>query len=73
MLFGDRKRLLELYNALNDTAYANEDDLTVNTLDPNMELRGLFYFADLYKKLLGNVDLSVRRRILIPTPHYSGA
>lgn len=64
---------MKLYNALNDTAYANEDDLTVNTLDPNMALRGLFYFADLYKKLPGNVDLSVRRRILIPTPHYSGA
>lgn len=99
MLFRDKKRLLELYNALNDTEYANENDLTVNTLEnaifmkmkndlsfmidsnmslyehqsswcPNMALRGFFYFADLYKKLLGDTDLSIHRRILIPTPHY---
>ncbi len=99
LLFSDRKRLLELYNALNDTEYTDENDLTVNTLEnaifmkmkndlsfmigsaislyehqsswcPNMALRGFLYFADLYKKLLGNTDLSVRRRILITTPHY---
>lgn len=98
-LFRDKKRLLELYNALNNTEYTNENDLTVNTLEnaifikmkndlsfmidshmslyehqsswcPNMALRGFFYFADLYKKLLGNADLSIHRRILIPTPHY---
>lgn len=33
MLFQDRKRLLELYNALNDTAYTDENELTVNTLE----------------------------------------
>ena len=33
MLFKSRKRLLELYNALNNTAYVNEDDLIVNTLE----------------------------------------
>ena len=33
MLFKDKKRLLELYNALNDTDYTNEDDLIVNTLE----------------------------------------
>lgn len=33
MLFREKKRLLELYNALNDTAYTNEDDLIVNTLE----------------------------------------
>lgn len=99
MLFKDKKRLLELYNALNDTTYVNENDLTVNTLDnaifmkmkndlsfvidsnmslyehqssccPNMALRGFFYFADLYKKLLGDTDLSFHRRILIPAPAY---
>jgi len=37
---------------------------------PNMPLRGILYFADLYKKLLKNTDLSVRRLIRIPTPHY---
>jgi len=37
ILFGyvltDKKTLLNLYNALNDTAYTNEDDLTINTLE----------------------------------------
>ena len=33
ILFKDKKRLLELYNALNDTDYTNEGDLIVNTLD----------------------------------------
>lgn len=33
LLFRDRKRLLELYNALNDTSYTNTEQLTVNTLE----------------------------------------
>lgn len=99
LLFRDREKLLELYNALNDTAYSRVDDLTVNTLEnaifikmkndvsfvinsdmclyehqstwcPNMPLRGLLYFADLYKKHLKNTDLATRRKILIPTPHF---
>lgn len=99
MLFKDKKRLLELYNALNNTEYRNENDLTVNTLEnaifmkmkndlsfvidsnmslyehqsswcPNMALRGFLYFADLFKKQLGDTDLSIHRRILIPAPAY---
>lgn len=99
MLFKDKKRLLELYNALNDTSYTDGSELTVNTLEnviymkmkndvsmildcsmclyehqssycPNMPLRGFLYFADLYKKFLGGAELSSRRRIMIPTPHY---
>ena len=99
MLFKEKKRLLELYNALNGTAYDDEDGLTVNTLEnviylkmkndvsfiigwdmclyehqssycPNMPLRGFLYFADLYKKYIGNADLSTSRRIMIPTPRY---
>lgn len=99
LLFKDKKRLLELYNALNDTAYTDVNDLTVNTLEnaifmkmkndisfligcdmflyehqstycPNMPLRGLLYLTDLYKKQIRDVDLSVRKRIMIPTPHY---
>lgn len=99
MLFKDKKRLLELYNALNGTDYDNEEELTVNTLEnaiylkmkndisfiidydmclyehqstycPNLPLRGLLYFADLYKKFIGNTNLAVSRRIRIPTPHY---
>lgn len=99
MLFSEKKRLLELYNALNGTDYTDEDDLTVNTLEnaifmkmrndisfiidcnmclyehqstycPNMPLRGFLYFADLYKKHLKDVDISVSKLIRIPTPHY---
>ena len=33
MLFQEKKELLNLYNALNGTAYDNEDDLKVNTLE----------------------------------------
>lgn len=33
LLFKDKKRLLELYNALNNTCYTNEEDFTVNTLE----------------------------------------
>lgn len=99
LLYRDKHRLLELYNALNDTNYTNVDDLTVTTLEnaifikmkndvsfiidcnmclyehqstycPNMPLRGFLYFADLYKKYIRDVDLSVGRQIKIPTPHY---
>lgn len=99
LLYKDKKRLLELYNALNDTHYTNAEDLTINTLDnaiyikmkndisfiidcnmclyehqstysPNLPLRGFLYFADLYKKLIKDIDLSVRKLIKIPTPHY---
>ena len=99
MLFQEKKRLLELYNALNDTYYTNEEDLTVNTLEnviymkmkndisliigcdmclyehqssycPNMPLRVFLYFADLYKKYLGDTELSTSRRVMIPVPRY---
>ena len=33
MLFGDKEKLLELYNALNGTAYADPDLLEINTLE----------------------------------------
>lgn len=33
MLYKDKKRLLELYNALNGTNYNNPEELTVNTLE----------------------------------------
>ncbi|MCM1387566.1 MAG: hypothetical protein NC231_09570 [Bacillus sp. (in: Bacteria)] len=99
ILFKDKRRLLELYNALNGTHYDNTEDLLVNTLEnaifikmkndisfiidynmclyehqstycPNMPLRGFFYFADLYKTLIKDTDLSVSRQIKIPAPQY---
>lgn len=99
LLFQDKKRLLELYNALNNTNYADENDLIINTLEnaifmkmrndisflinldmdlyehqssycPNMPLRGLLYFADLYKKYVGTAELSGRKLVKIPAPHF---
>lgn len=99
LLFQDRKRLLELYNALNDTEYEDENALIINTLEnaifmkmrndisflidldmnlyehqssycPNMPLRGLLYFADLYKKYVGDAELSGRKLVKIPAPHF---
>lgn len=32
-IFNNKKDLLSLYNAINDTEYTNPDDLTINTLD----------------------------------------
>lgn len=37
---------------------------------PNMPLRGFLYLADLYKRQIRGVDLSVSRLIKIPTPQY---
>ena len=99
LLFQNKKRLLELYNALNDTNYTDENNLIINTLEnaifmkmrndisflidldmdlyehqssycPNMPLRGLLYFADLYKKYVGTAELSGRKLIKIPAPHF---
>ena len=99
LLFQDKKRLLELYNALNNTFYTNEEDLTINTLEnaifmkmkndvsfiidcdmclyehqstycPNIPLRGFLYFADLFKIHIKDADLSVSRRVTVPTPRY---
>ena len=33
MLFNDKKELLSLYNAVNGTAYTDEEEITVNTLE----------------------------------------
>ncbi len=33
MLFNDKKELLTLYNAINGTAYTDEDEITINTLE----------------------------------------
>ena len=32
-LFSERKHLLSLYNAVNETNYTNEEDLEINTLE----------------------------------------
>ncbi len=100
LIFKEKKDLMQLYNAINDTDYDNPEDLEVNTLDdvvymgmkndisflvkdvlnlyehqstfsPNLPLRGLFYFADLYRKLLVHErDIYSSKRIMLPFPQF---
>ena len=43
-----------------------------STWNPNMPLRGLFYFSQQYEGLLGaeNADLYGTKRVVLPTPEY---
>ena len=42
-----------------------------STLNPNMPLRGLFYFSSLYKKLVGDsFDIYGKKLVRLPTPQY---
>ena len=42
MLFNDKKELLSLYNAVNGTAYTDEEEITVNTLENEGVPSGIF-------------------------------
>ena len=58
----------------NDVSFIIESNMCLyehqSSYCPNMPLRGFFYFSDLYKKLLKDIDLSVGKRIKIPAPKY---
>jgi len=99
-VFHEKKDLMQLYNAINDTDYDNPEDFEVNTLEdvvymgmkndlsflvkdvlnlyehqstfsPNLPLRGLFYFADLYRKLVVHErDIYSSKRIALPFPQF---
>ena len=51
MLYGNRGKFLELYNALNDDSYDNSEDMVVTTLE---KLRDLFYVTGIYSQLTRN-------------------
>ena len=100
LVFKEKKDLLELYNAINDTDYNNPDDIEINTIEdvvymgmkndvsflicdilnlyehqstfsPNLPLRGLFYFARLYQKMIGNEKkLYSSKKIELPYPQF---
>lgn len=101
MIFQDKRDLLDLYNAINDTEYTNPEDLEITTLEdvvylgmkndlgfligwylnlyehqstwnPNMPLRGFFYFADMLRAYVELNDLNIysSRRVMLPTPKY---
>jgi len=100
-VFRDKKEILQLYNAINNTNYTNADDLVITTMEDviyvgmkndlsfiivnelnlyehqstineNMPLRGLLYFARLYESYLDTRELNrhQRRRIPLPFPRF---
>ena len=100
-IFRDKKDLLQLYNAINNTSYTNADDLVITTLEdsiilsmkndlsfiissemnlyehqssfnPNMPIRGVFYFSRLYEVYIAhhNLDIYGSKLIKLPTPQY---
>ena len=100
-VFRKKKDLLDLYNAINETNYEDENELEINTLDnvlymsvkndiscivgctinlyehqssynPNMPLRGLIYFAQLYNIYTEKRKLNLFSSTLqkIPTPQF---
>ncbi|SFG46184.1 hypothetical protein [Oribacterium sp. WCC10] len=104
LLFGSeqyRENILELYNALNDTAYKDVADIELYTIsdviyikmkndvafifdsylslweqqsshNPNMPVRGLMYFGNMYNKYIKSNELNIygTQLIKLPTPRY---
>ncbi len=60
MLFHDRERLLELYNAVSRKT----------TYNPNMPLRFLFYLSDLYSAMTQGKNVYGSKVIPLPTPTF---
>ncbi len=100
-IFNEKKYLIPLYNALNNSNYTNPDDFVITTIEdviyitmkndlsfmidsymtlyehqstfnPNMPLRGLIYFSQLYSKYISENDFNIHgsRLIKIPTPQF---
>ena len=55
-IFKDKKKLLSLYNALNNSQY---------TWNPNMPIRGLIYLAARYEEMIRRQDLDIYGRSLV--------
>ncbi len=71
--------IIDLENAFfikmrNDVAFAFDKTMNLveqqSTYNPNMPLRGFYYFADLYRKMYDPKDLYTTSLIKIPTPKY---
>lgn len=72
LVFLDRGFILGMEN---DESFIFDQTLNVfeqqNTINPNMPLRGLFYFADLYRKIIHpHSKLYGSTLVKIPTPKY---
>ena len=100
-VFESKEDLLQLYNAVNNTAYTNPEELIITTLEdtiilsmkndlsfiissdmnlyehqstfnPNMPIRGVFYFARLYEVYVAQrgLDIYGSKLVKVPTPQY---
>lgn len=100
-VFRDKKAILQLYNAINNTNYTNEDELIIKTMEDviyigmkndlsfivmnelnlyehqstvneNMPLRGLLYFAKMYEGYLETEGLNryQQKRMELPFPKF---
>jgi hypothetical protein len=66
-LFKDKKRLLELYNAIEGTSYKNPSIISINE---NMPLRFLIYISKMYEKIIDSDNIYKRELIKIPKPEF---
>ena len=100
-VFNNKKDLLSLYNALNNTEHMDDSLITITTIEdaiyigykndisfiinselnlyehqssvnPNMPVRGLIYFAELYKEYIDQNNLLIynERLVKLPFPRY---
>ena len=100
-VFRNKKEILQLYNAINNTNYANEDELIIKTMEDviyigmkndlsfivvnelnlyehqstineNMPLRGLLYFARMYESYIETKNLNryKQKRMELPFPKF---
>lgn len=63
-------------NHKNDAAYLIRGTMPLyehqSTINPNMPIRGLMYYGELYSKLITINDLKIfgRKQVMLPTPQY---
>ena len=76
-VFNNKKDLLSLYNALNNTEHMDDSLITITMIEdaiyigyknPNMSVRGLIYFAELYKGYIEQNNLLIYNERLVKLP-----
>ena len=72
MIFSEKEKLLELYNAVSGKNYKDPDLLTINTLENAiyMPLRLLHYISDLYESMVNPIKLYGSSPVQIPPPRF---
>ncbi|MDR1257095.1 MAG: Rpn family recombination-promoting nuclease/putative transposase [Spirochaetaceae bacterium] len=60
LLFNDKKRLLELYNAVNGTSFTNEDDIEINTLQ-----------NALFMGMINDISFTIAGTLVVLVEHQS--